>query len=115
MKKGTPAGTQLDCGVKALFFPASTSSMSFFMCSFTQGFKFGLERSAIRKVGCLATPLGVNGYAGSLTTGGPERARRTDHRHSVRPTRLDSLKSPAVLASAVPPPEQSIPPTRGLR
>src|SRR6267143_1419332 len=90
MKKGTPAGTQLDCGVKALFFPASTSSMSFFMCSFTQGFKFGLERSAIRKVGCLATPLGVNGYAGSL-------------------------KSPAVLASAVPPPEQSIPPTRGLR
>src|ERR1700726_991011 len=70
MKNGTPAGTQLDWGVKALFFPASTSSMSFFMCSFTHGFRFGLERSAIRKVVALATPLGTKGCAGSLTTGG---------------------------------------------
>src|SRR6516165_8084881 len=73
MKKGTPAGTQLDCGVNALFFPASTSSMSLFMCSFTHGFRLGLERSAIRKVGCLPTPLGTKGYAGSLTTGGGRR------------------------------------------
>src|ERR1700686_4884715 len=70
MKKGTPAGTQLDCGVKALFLPASTSSISFFMCSFTHGFRFGLDRSAIRKVGGLLVPLGTKGCAGSLTTGG---------------------------------------------
>src|SRR5258708_1636947 len=73
MKKGTPAGTQLDCGVKALFLPASTSSMSFFMCSFTHGFRFGLERSAIRKVGGLLVPLGRKGGAGSLRTGGGRR------------------------------------------
>src|SRR5258706_2500317 len=70
MKKGTPAGTQLDCAVKALFLPASISSMSFFMESFTQGIRFGLERSAIRNVGCLLGPLGTKGCAGSLTTGG---------------------------------------------
>src|SRR5882672_406603 len=70
MKKGTPAGMQLDCAVKALFFPAIISSMSFFMESFTQGIRFGLERSAIRKLGCLPAPLGTKGCAGSLRTGG---------------------------------------------
>jgi hypothetical protein len=47
MKPGTPAGMQLERAVKAIF-PASTSSLSFFMCSFTHGFRFGLVRSAIR-------------------------------------------------------------------
>src|ERR1700682_5921875 len=69
MNRGTPAGTQLELGVKAIF-PASTSSMSFFMRSFAQGFKFGLERSAIRKLGCALVPLGTKGCAGSLTIGG---------------------------------------------
>src|ERR1700693_4749834 len=66
---GTPPGTQLDCAVKALFLPASTSSISFFMCSFTHGLRFGLVRSAMRNVGCLLVPLGTKGCAGSLTTG----------------------------------------------
>src|SRR5258708_18331553 len=69
MKKGTPAGTQLDCAVRALFFPARRWSMSCFIRSFTQGIRFGLERSAIRKVGCLLGPLGTKGCAGSETTG----------------------------------------------
>src|SRR5580704_609049 len=69
MNSGTPAGTQLELGVNAIF-PASTSSMSFFMRSFTHGFKFGSERSAIRKLGCALVPLGTKGCAGSLTTGG---------------------------------------------
>src|SRR6476646_9787155 len=69
MNRGTPAGTQLELGVKAIF-PASTSSMSFFMRSLTQGFRFGLERSAIRKLGCALVPLGTKGCAGSLTMGG---------------------------------------------
>src|SRR6266567_5181337 len=69
MKKGTPAGTQLDCAVKALFFPARISSMSCFIRSFTQGIRFGLERSAMRKVGCLLGPLGMKGCAGSEMTG----------------------------------------------
>src|SRR5258707_1273498 len=68
MNSGTPAGTQLELGVKAIF-PASTSSMSFFMRSFTHGFRFGLERSAIRKLGCALVPLGTKGCAGSLTMG----------------------------------------------
>ncbi len=69
MKSGTPAGTQLELGVKATF-PASTSSMSFFIFSFTHGFKFGFARSAIRKVGCALVPLGTKGCWGSLVTGG---------------------------------------------
>src|SRR5882757_8814028 len=70
MKKGTPAGTQLDCAVKALFFPASIWSMSCFMRSFTHGIRFGLERSAIRKLGCAPAPLATKGCAGSLIAGG---------------------------------------------
>src|ERR1700681_1053759 len=79
MKKGTPAGTQLDCGVKALFFPASTSSISFFMRSFTHGFRFGLERSAIRKVGALAPRWGTKGAPGRLARGarGPGTVSKT--------------------------------------
>src|ERR1700681_1196065 len=69
MKPGTPAGRQLERGVKASL-PASTSSLSLFMCSLTHGFRFGLVRSAIRKVGCLAVPLGTKGCAGSLVRGG---------------------------------------------
>src|SRR6516162_7538525 len=44
MKPGTPAGRQLDRGVKAIF-PAITSSLSFFIRSFTQGLRLGLVRS----------------------------------------------------------------------
>src|SRR5215468_852371 len=69
MKPGTPAGMQFDRAVNATF-PASTSSLSFFMCAFTHGFRFGLLRSAIRKVGCRPTPLGTKGCTGSLDTGG---------------------------------------------
>jgi len=58
--------------VKAIF-PESTSSLSFFIRSLTQGFKFGLLRSAIRNVGCLpvrrASALLTRGWAGSLRTG----------------------------------------------
>src|SRR5215831_19267480 len=84
MKKGTPAGTQLDCGVKALFLPARISSMSFFIRSLTHGFRFGLVRSAMRKVGCLPTPLGTNGWAGSLTTG-PGRRPGTGSKNGPPP------------------------------
>src|SRR5712671_6269326 len=69
-KPGTPDGMQLELGVKAIL-PASTSSLSFFMISFAQGFRFGLVRSAIREVGCRPCPLlGTKGYFGSLVTGG---------------------------------------------
>src|SRR5215471_10739667 len=76
MKPGTPAGMQLERAVKAIF-PASTSSLSFFMCSFTQDFRFGLVRSAIRYVGCLPAPLGTKGCAGSPLTGGTWPGRGT--------------------------------------
>src|ERR1700728_1992393 len=69
MKPGTPAGRQLWRAEKAIL-PARTSSLSFFICSFTNGFRFGLERSAIRKVGCSRPPLLTKGCAGSLATGG---------------------------------------------
>src|SRR5712671_3664908 len=68
-KPGTPDGMQLWLGVKATL-PAITSSLSFFMISFTHGFRFGLVRSAIRYVGCRPCPLGTKGYFGSLATGG---------------------------------------------
>src|SRR5882672_2908811 len=69
MNIGTPPGTQLDCAVNALFFPARISSISFFMNSFAHDIRFGLVRSAMRKVGCRPTPLGTKGWSGSLTTG----------------------------------------------
>src|SRR5215470_1110518 len=63
---------QLECGVKAIF-PASTSSLSFFIRSLTQGFRLGWLRSAIRYVGCLpvrrASALLTRGCAGSFHTG----------------------------------------------
>src|SRR5712671_5860660 len=62
---------QLERAVKAIF-PASTSSLSFFIRSLTQGFKFGLLRSAIRYVGCLPMLLGTKAWAGSWRgIGGP--------------------------------------------
>src|SRR5262245_5262770 len=72
MKKGTPDGQQLDCAVKAGFFPARISSASFFMRSFTHGFRFGFARAGRRKVGWVPkpAPLGTKGCAGSLVTGG---------------------------------------------
>src|SRR5437016_1370696 len=73
MKPGTPSGTQLEPAVNATL-PASTSSLPFFMCSFTHGFRFGLLRSAIRKVGCLPTPLGTKGYLASWVRGPGERS-----------------------------------------
>src|ERR1700738_1532095 len=69
MKPATPAGRQLERAVKATL-PASTSSLSFFIRSFTHGFRFGLLRSAIRKVGWALVPLGTKGCAGSLGRGG---------------------------------------------
>src|ERR1700730_12116528 len=69
MKPGTPAGMQLEPAVNATL-PASTSSLSFFMRSFTHGFRFGLPRSAIRYAGWPPTPLGTKGCAGSWVTGG---------------------------------------------
>src|SRR5947209_18614498 len=63
---------QLEWGVKAIF-PASTSALSFFIRSTTQGFRFGLPRSAMRYVGCrpvaAASALLTRGWAGSLRTG----------------------------------------------
>src|SRR5215471_8053855 len=72
MKRGTPAGQQLDCAVKAGFLPARISSVSFLMRSFTHGLRFGFDRSGMRKVGWVPTParLGTKGCAGSLVTGG---------------------------------------------
>src|SRR5262249_24189191 len=72
MNKGTPAGQQLDWAVKAGFFHARTSSVSFLMRSFTEGLRFGFDRSGMRKVGWVPTParLGTKGCAGSLVTGG---------------------------------------------
>src|SRR5215475_13765520 len=68
MKPGTPPGMQLEFHVNATL-PANTSSLPFFIASFTQGFRFGFVRSAMRKVGCLPTPLGTKGCAGSWVTG----------------------------------------------
>src|SRR5258706_7334259 len=62
---------QLERAVKAIF-PPSTSSLSFFIRSLTQGFRFGLLRSAIRYVGCLPMLLGTKAWAGSWRrSGGP--------------------------------------------
>src|SRR5262249_7307326 len=105
MKKGTPAGQQLDCAVKAGFFPARISSVSFFMRSFTHGFRFGLDRSGMRKVGWVPkpAPLGTKGCAGSLVTGGTRPG--TDSKNGppplnpTHPTRLDE-KSGAVCCAA---------------
>src|SRR6516164_11826471 len=73
MKPGTPAGRQLERAVKAIL-PARTSSLSFFIRSFTHGFRFGLLRSAIRNVGWPPAPFGTKGCAGSLVTGGSRPA-----------------------------------------
>src|SRR3954466_11247396 len=85
MNIGTPPGTQLDCGVKAIF-PARTSSMSFFITCLTQGIRFGLLRSATRNVGCLLVPLGTKGCAGSLTTG-PGSTPGTASKNGPAPSR----------------------------
>jgi hypothetical protein len=69
LKAGTPAGMQLDRGVKASF-PARTSSLSCFIRSLTQGFRFGLVTSAIRYVAWPPAPFATNGCAGSFVTGG---------------------------------------------
>src|SRR5262245_21648919 len=106
MKNGTPAGQQLDCAVKAGFLPAMISSVSFFMCSLTQGFRFGLVRSGIRNVGCAATPLGTNGYFGSLTTGPGMRLPGTGSKNGppplkpTHPARLDEKSGAAATCCA---------------
>src|SRR5579871_4618368 len=62
---------QLERAVNAIL-PAITSSLSFFIRSLTQGFRFGLLRSAIRYVGCLPTLFGTYAWAGSWRgIGGP--------------------------------------------
>jgi hypothetical protein len=58
MKAGTPAGMQLERGVKAIL-PASTASLLFLIRSFAHGFRFGSLRSAIRKVACRRGLLGT--------------------------------------------------------
>src|SRR5262245_45117131 len=83
MKPGTPNGMQLDPAVKPIL-PASTSSLPFFMCSLTQGFRFGLLRSLIRKVGWPPTPLGTKGYFGSCVTG-PGSRPGTDSKNGPLP------------------------------
>src|SRR4029453_5159127 len=93
MKPGTPSGIQLDPAVKPIL-PPSTSSLPFFMCSFTQGFRFGLLRSEIRNVGCPPTPLGTKGYFGSCTTG-PGVRPGTDSKNGPLPL---SPTQPALLA-----------------
>src|SRR5215475_12639050 len=104
MKNGTPAGQQLDCGVKAGFLPARISSVSFFMRSFTHGLRFGFERSGIRNVGCAPAALGTKGCAGSLVTGGTRPA--TDSKkgpvpfNPTHPARLDEKSGAAVLGCA---------------
>src|SRR6202140_4597064 len=65
---GTPLGTQVALGWKAIF-PASISSVSFFINSLTHGFRLGLARSPIRQ----AVPRpGVKGWPGSWRTGDGE-------------------------------------------
>src|SRR5215468_11324004 len=85
MNKGTPAGQQLDWAVKAGFFPARISSVSFLMRSFTQGLRLGFDRSGMRKVGWVPTParLGTKGCAGSLVTGGAPRHRFEERTSAV--------------------------------
>src|SRR5882724_1342139 len=106
MKKGTPAGQQLDCAVKAGFFPARISSVSFFMRSFTHGLRFGFDRSGMRKVGCVPRPaaLGTKGCAGSLVTGGTRPG--TDSKNGpvplspTHPARLDEKSGGAAVCCA---------------
>src|SRR5882762_3262171 len=106
MKKGTPAGQQLDCALKAGFFPARISSVSFFICSFTHGFRFGVDRSGMRKVGCVPKPaaLGTKGCAGSLVTGGTRPG--TDSKNGpvpfnpTHPARLDEKSGGAAVCCA---------------
>src|SRR5215510_9730855 len=103
MKKGTPAGQQLDCAVKAGFFPARISSVSFFIRSFTHGLRFGLDRLGIRYVGWVPKPaaLGTKGYAGSLVTSGTRPG--TDSKNGpvplkpTQPARLDEKSGGAAV------------------
>src|SRR5215475_3854874 len=107
MKKGTPAGQQLDCAVKAGFFPARISSVSFFMRSFTHGLRFGFDKSGMRKVGWVPTParLGTKGCAGSLVTGGTRPG--TDSKNGpvplnpTHPARLDEKSGGAAVCCIV--------------
>src|SRR5437899_10854855 len=107
MKKGTPAGQQLDCALKAGYLTTSTSSVSFFMRSFTHGFRFGFDRSGMRKVGCVPRPaaLGTKGCAGSLVTGGTRPG--TDSKNGpvplspTHPARLDEKSGGATACCIV--------------
>src|SRR6202023_2085777 len=100
-----PPGTQLDCAVNALFLPERISSISFFIDSFAQGIRFGLVRSAMRKVGCRPTPFGTKGLAGSLTTGpgcrpGSASKYGPPALGATQPARLDENSGAACLPSA---------------
>src|SRR5688572_10104448 len=61
---GMPLGTHDERAWNAIF-PRSISSLSFFMTSFTHGFRLGLERSPIRQLAAWLT----KGWPGSWTTG----------------------------------------------
>src|SRR5215470_9338906 len=106
MKKGTPAGQQLDCAVKAGLFPARISSVSFLMRSFTQGLRFGFDRSGMRKVGWVPTParLGTKGCAGSLVTGGTRPGTGSKNGppplNPTHPARLDEKSGGTVVSCA---------------
>src|SRR5215468_3761680 len=107
MKRGMPAGQQLDCAVKAGFLPARISSVSFLMRSFTHGLRFGFDKSGMRKVGWVPTParLGTKGCAGSLVTGGTRPG--TDSKNGpvplnpTQPARLDEKSGGAAVGCAV--------------
>src|SRR5215470_4277416 len=107
MKKGTPAGQQLDCAVKAGLFPARISSVSFLMRSFTQGLRFGFDRSGMRKVGWVPTParLGTKGCAGSLVTGGMRPGTGSKNGpvplNPTHPARLDEKSGGAAVCCVV--------------
>src|SRR5215468_2882922 len=106
MNKGTPAGQQLDWAVKAGFFPARISSVSFLMRSFTQGLRFGFDRSGMRKVGWVPTPaaLGTKGCAGSVVTGGTRPGTGSKNGpvplSPTHPARLDEKSGGAAVCGA---------------
>src|SRR5215475_87544 len=106
MKKGTPAGQQLDCAVKAGFLPARISSVSFFMRSFTHGFRFGFDRSGMRNVGWVPKPaaLGTKGCAGSLVTRGRRPGTGSKNGpvplNPTHPARLDEKSGGAAICCA---------------
>jgi hypothetical protein len=76
-------GTQLECQVKATLL-ANTSALSFFMTSFTHGFRFGLLRAAIRNQRGVINGSGPNILSGLLAAGLSLRAHRSSCARVIR-------------------------------